>query len=294
MMTAERLPNFFVLGAMKGGTTTLNAYLQRHPEVFMSKTKEPHYYSGVTDPVLPTVRSAAEYSRLFREAKYARAIGEASASYLWSGRAADRLAVERPEAKMVIVLRDPISRAHSHYLMSVRNGIEQRTFLDALQHDWSLGDLPWGQKHLYVELGQYADQVERYLSRFGRNALFVTTSQELRESPRAVLTSICRFLGVSSDPVDGMLAVPDQYSFGMPRGRLSSGIMSSRLVRDVSRALLPWSIRQAVMNRVLLRDKSRPEMEQEAVEFLRPLFKDEPARLEAMLGRSFTQLRKDR
>lgn len=285
------LPNFFVLGAMKAGTTTLNAYLQRHPDVFMSKVKEPHHYSDVTDPVLPTVRSAEEYARLFRDARGATAIGEASASYLWSAEAARRLAAERPEARLVVVLRDPISRAHSHYLMSVRNGLESRPFPEALRHDWSLGDLPWGTKHLYVELGQYAPQVRRYLEHFGRDRLFVTTSRELRDDTRTVVEDLCRFLGVSTEPVDRMIAVPDQYAFGMPRGGMARRIMASRLVRDATRAVLPFEVRQALMNRFLLRDRSRPAIEPEAVEFLRPFYEDQPDRLESMLGRPFPQLR---
>ena len=161
------LPNFLILGAMKGGTTSLYGYLQPASGRVHVPVKEPHYFSGVTDPYLPTVRSPEAYGRLFAGAGTAKAIGEASASYLWSRRAAERIARELPAARLIAVLRDPVVRAHSHYLMAVRNGLEKRLVRRGRRgglRRWA--DREWGEKHLYVELGRVRGP-GRALSRAG-------------------------------------------------------------------------------------------------------------------------------
>ena len=130
-------PNFFIVGAPKAGTTSLYAYLSMHPEVFMPSTiKEPDYFSHKA--ILAQnlyyntthVTNLEEYLDLFSLANGEKAIGEASVSYLYYQEAARNLYDFNPEARIIIILREPVERAFSHYLMDARLGLIKATFDD--------------------------------------------------------------------------------------------------------------------------------------------------------------------
>lgn len=110
----RRQPNFFILGAPKCGTTSLACWLGQHPRVFMSPIKEPHFYSR--DLANRTVSNARRYERLFRRARSThRAVGEASTWYLFSDEAVVNIEREHPDARYIVMSRDPIDMAHSLY-----------------------------------------------------------------------------------------------------------------------------------------------------------------------------------
>ncbi len=167
-----RWPNLFLVGAAKAGTTSLYRELARHPAIYMSPMKEPHFFSQI-EPAperkafFPHVTGEDEYLALFEGATTEELLGEASTSYLWDGQAAERIKRVVPEARILIMLRDPVDRAYSQYWNDVREGIERRSFLDALVEEQRSGPGAWGVSSLHIDCGRYADQVERYLDRFG-------------------------------------------------------------------------------------------------------------------------------
>jgi len=142
----EKLPNFFIVGAAKSGTTSLYHHLCQHLDVFMSPVKEPHYFSrdvgvrsfkaddtksifanlrGYIDFILKSrfyILNFEKYKRLFSNVKNEKAIGEASVSYLVSKVAAEEIYKFNPDAKIIIILRNPVKRAFSHWLMDLRIG----------------------------------------------------------------------------------------------------------------------------------------------------------------------------
>ena len=112
-------PNFFILGAPKCGTTSLARWLGAHPEIFMSPIKEPHYFS--TDLANRSVKSRRQYDRLFRDVTDAhRAVGEASTWYLYSRDAVPAIERELPNARYIVMTRDPVQMAHSLYHHNLR------------------------------------------------------------------------------------------------------------------------------------------------------------------------------
>src|SRR5882762_10194104 len=147
------LPNFFIVGAMKAGTTSLYHYLDQHPQVYMSPIKEPCYFSSETRPenmgpefqeqALRGIRDTREdirgpmrekrlaglvvdwedYVSLFRDVKGEIAIGEASIRYLWSKMAPENIRSRITAAKIIMVLRNPADRAFSEYHHAVTNGV---------------------------------------------------------------------------------------------------------------------------------------------------------------------------
>ena len=127
-----RLPDFVVIGAARCATTSLYEYLRQHPQVFMSPEKETDYFSLgdlPQDEVPPgasryRARTRAEYEAQFALAGDARAVGEASPTYLFYSRSADRMGRVIPDAKLICVLRDPVERAYSHWALARRSGFE--------------------------------------------------------------------------------------------------------------------------------------------------------------------------
>jgi len=138
----------------------------------MSPIKEPNFFSpdALKNPHYhERVKDLDGYLRLFDGVTSEIAIGEAAATYLWD-RQSPRLIREKiPDAKLIIVLRDPVERAYSHYLAEVRLGWQGMPFLEALQADAHQAQKGWGISRLYLELGEYSEQVARYFKIFGRD-----------------------------------------------------------------------------------------------------------------------------
>ncbi|MGH7702455.1 MAG: sulfotransferase family protein, partial [Gemmatimonadales bacterium] len=209
-------PNFFIVGAMRGGTTALYEYLAQHPEVFLPRVKEPHFFSQARDRFSESVHEEASYLALFAGATRG-AVGEASASYLWSVEAPRRIRARIPGARIIILLRDPVERAHSHYLWEVRNGTESRPFYQALTEDHASPAKEWGDAHLYVDLGLYCAQVERYLKLFGADQVLLLLSRHLEGDPAMALRSVCRFLGIDGRPAETFGSAERHNPYGAPR-----------------------------------------------------------------------------
>lgn len=180
------LPNFLIIGAMKGGTTSLYHYLKAHPQVFMPQTKELHYF--VAEKNLR--RGIGWYQRQFRNADRALAVGEASPDYtkypLHQG-VPERISALIPEARLIYVIRNPLERIRSHYRHDLACGRERRP----------IGQAVPGNQH-YLAPSRYALQIEQYLKHFPPEQLLLVTSESLRNDRSAVLRRVHRFIGVGS------------------------------------------------------------------------------------------------
>ena len=183
----QTLPNFLIIGAMKGGTTSLYQYLKAHPDVFMSETKELHYF--VAEKNLR--RGTHWYERQFSKAEDAVAVGEASPDYtkypIHRG-VPERIAGLIPRARLIYVIRNPLERIRSHYLHDLARGRERRP----------IGAAVSGNDH-YIVPSMYAFQVERYLEHFPREQLLLVTSESLRHDRCAAMRRVHQFIGVDSE-----------------------------------------------------------------------------------------------
>jgi len=284
---AGRYPNFFIAGAAKAGTTSLFEYLRGSPGVYMCPIKEPHFFSpdAVKNPgTHQRVVDWDAYVRLFSGATGEIAIGEASPSYLWD-RQSPRLIRERlPDAKIIIVLRDPVDRAYSHYLADVRLGWQGMPFLEALQADADQAQKGWGISHLYVELGEYSEQVARYLETFSQDAVTVLLSDDLRRDTHRCVSEVLQFLGV---PEAGSLAgaLPVHNVFAAPRGPWARFAIQNATVRGLARRCVPAALRAWIRDIVVLRRGTKPPMSSEARVFLEEYYGPDMRRLESLLGR---------
>jgi hypothetical protein len=295
-MTREQvwaaMPTFFLIGAAKAGTTALDGYLRRHPEIFMSPVKETHYFSLLYDGRLDRY-----VTRFFRGAEPFAVRGEASTSYLTSGEvAAPRLREiygDRP-VRFVVLLRDPVARAWSHYLHRRRSQHETEEFETALAlEDERLRANPrsWAG---YYRGGQYARLLRTWLQSFGRERFLVLLTQDLAQSPDATLEALWRFLGVRPD-VRPPAPIRENEAYVPRSTALARLIWHPPLVKRPLKALLPMHRRQAVA-RFLSRWNARrgsaiPRLDPAVAERLRARYDDEIRELEALLGRPLTAWR---
>jgi len=183
----SRLPDFFIIGAMKAATTSLYLYLEHHPQIHVSHPKEPAYFIDGRD----RDRGLDWYKSLF--VTRCRLAGEASTSYSKATRFPEvpkRLREAVPEARLIYILRDPLERIVSHYLHCLREGWEKRPFEEALYHD--------GPPRLYVDASRYAFQLERYLEYFPMEQILILETERLAEEPGKTLDETCRFLGLKN------------------------------------------------------------------------------------------------
>jgi hypothetical protein len=220
------LPNFFLAGAPKAGTTSLYHYLDQHPQVYMCPIKEPCYFASEFRPehcsegrMSAAERSQRElrkyldgsmrsrrfggmvvewddYVRLFQHVRGETAIGEASAGYLWSESAAKNIHAEIPSAKILLILRNPADRAFSQYLHEVAVGGLRLTFRQLIDANLQNRSRRFSLQYPLLEFGLYHGQVTRFLELFPPRNLCIHLYDDYRADPAAMMATIFRFLGV--------------------------------------------------------------------------------------------------
>jgi hypothetical protein len=273
----DRWPDLFVVGAPRAGTTSLWQALDVHPQVFMSRLKEPHYFTSWKPLYMPHVSDRDAYLRLFSGAAEGQLRGEATPSYLAAPEAAEGIARASPEARIVVSLREPVARAYSDYLHKVRYGVEDRSFLEAVRSQAGAERV----SGRYLGASLYADSVERYLERFpGRvHVLFL---EELATDPPAELRRLFAFLGVDATPAGSGL--PARNPSGLPRNALARRLYRSPALRRGASALVPGRLQERLEG-LLLTSRGVPPLEPEARRLLDERLRPERPRLESLLGR---------
>jgi hypothetical protein len=188
-MAGPPLPNFLILGAQKCGTTTLATALRDHPGIFIPVAKEAHYFDRSEAPV-------EAYRAFFSDWSGERRIGEATPEYVYWPHAAERIKGALPDARFVVLVRNPIDRAYSAFWHGVRIGIIRTDFAQALADEPRyLARGKWGFRSL-VDRGKYLRQLQRYERFAGRERLHVELSEDLYADPFATLDRVGSFLGV--------------------------------------------------------------------------------------------------
>jgi hypothetical protein len=285
------MPNFLIIGAQKAGTTSLYYYLEQHPQVYMSPRKEPHFFEGtemdfrgpgrkirpVTDP--------GEYRALFDGASTEAAIGEASASYLYSRRSPALIRKSIPDVRLIVVLRNPADRAYSNFLHMVRVGREPVTdFSQALAEEEVRKGEGWGPLWHYGSKGYYHEQLERYFDTFGEERILAHLYEDLRSHPFEVLRRTFEFLGVDEGFVPDISR--DHNPSGLPKNpalyKLIKRLASHTTMGSSLTRLLPDRARRRVERRILSKP---PPMDPAVRRQLVGRYREDILRLEGLIGR---------
>jgi hypothetical protein len=183
----SRLPDFLIAGAPRCGSTTLYRMLDQHPSVFMARPKEIGFFNGRHwDDV-------AWYAEHFSDAGPEMAAGEATPWYLHDPVAVDQMEQTLPEARIIVILRDPVSRAYSHYWMAHNRGRAEVSFEDFIESSKVL------------DVGCYAKHLDYLTDHFARENVLVVFQEELKSDPRDLYTIVCKFIGVDGSFVPSAL-----------------------------------------------------------------------------------------
>jgi len=214
------LPDFVVIGSQKAGTTSLADYFRRHPDVFWPDRAEVHYFDWAYGRSLSWYRIWFERRSVLAEHERATGrparVGEKTPDYLVIPDAPARAKVALPDARLIVALREPVSRAYSHWSMSRRQGAETLPFDEAIAaEDARLATVDLHQrlrgthylKHGYVMRGRYADHLERWFAAFDRSQVLVYRSEDLYADPGTWLPRILDHIGVDTS-YDPGIALP--------------------------------------------------------------------------------------
>jgi hypothetical protein len=276
------------VGVAKAGTTALYHYLGEHPDVYMSPVKEPGYFATGYG-----VETWEEYLALFAGAGGAAAIGEATPRYFHDPDAPGRIAEALPGVRIVVLLRQPVERALSHYVMLANNSaaIRPEPFADFFRrhlHDvdrWHEGDL--GARGL--AMGFYAGSLARWLDRFGRDRVAVYLDDDLRRDPQATMAGLYAFLGV--DPAFR----PDlgkRYNVGqgLPRsGGVQRLVYHASGLKRLAQRVLPDGVREAARRALLrLNQGQKPALTPEERRTFTAVYREDIRRVEQLIGRDLS------
>ena len=185
-----RLPTFLIIGAMKAGTTSLAMWLRAHPDVFIPREKETHFFDVHHE------RGLDWYRARFAEAGHRRAVGEATPGYMFKEDAFSRMAGAVPDARLMAVLRNPVDRAYSHYWHRRTNARESREFGEAVAAEIAADPAEGRRWGGYLARGRYLEQLERVTERYARDALSVFLFEDLRDAQHETFAAACRFLDI--------------------------------------------------------------------------------------------------
>lgn len=281
-------PTFLVVGVAKAGTTALYHYLGEHPEVYVSPVKEPGYFASGYG-----VETWEDYLALFADAGGAKAVGEATPRYFHDPEAPDRIAAALPGVRIVVLLRQPVERALSHYVMLANSSATIRpepfaAFFRRVMDDparWHAG----GLAERGLAMGFYADSLARWLDRFGRDRVAVYLDEDLRQTPERMMAALYAFIGV--DPTYRPdLERRHNVGQGLPRsGGLQRLVFQASALKHLAQRLLPDPVRDAA-RRALLRfnQGEKPALTPDERRAFTAVYHDDIQRVERLIGRDLS------
>ena len=263
------LPNFFIVGAPKAGTTALYSYLAQHPDVFMSRLKEPQFFAGDICGNQRNVTTLSEYLHLFEDA-HALAVGEASTCYLASPRAPEQIRSFCPEARIIVMLRNPVDVMYAEHSERLFDGTESiLSFATALESQqdrrWRCGRFkgePVVRVH-YRDLVKFSEQITRFINVFGRKNICVILFDDFVKRPQVAYKGVLSFLGLPENCACTFDVVHSNR-------RVKSTALHDqlrhppRIIRQLLHNILPQSVRRTVgerLNALNIQPMPRPPLD---------------------------------
>ena len=308
------LPTFIVVGANKGGTTSIYHYLKQHKKVYLSPVKEPHFFSKDIDVNLfkrefaqnklqdidkyvngemkeefhaAFIRDIEQYKKLFSKVQDQKAVGELSTSYLFSEVAAKEIKALIPDCKIIICLRNPFDRAYSHYRMNLWTGNSNEfDFYKALVEDYDHKPKVWGNAHLYTEIGLYYQQVKRYLDLFGKDNVKIIFTEDMKKNAAQVVKELYEFIGVDSSFVpDTSTRYNEVFT---PKYKNITWFLNKSGIRPLMKRLSPQVLKN-IFVKVFYKGKGeKGEIPANAKQFMLEKFSEDISKLSVLLNKDLS------
>ncbi|NEO99850.1 MAG: sulfotransferase [Symploca sp. SIO2E9] len=311
-------PNFLIIGAAKAGTTALYHYLAQHPDIYMSRIKELNFFAfegekyncdGLADEGgmkrykglrRVSVTDPEAYQIQFKGVTNQKAIGEASPMYLYNPRTAQRIHDYKSDMRLIVILRNPVDRAHSHFAQYVLRGQDHLThFSQAIKaEDIYVPNIWWGYRH-YVRLGFYYCQLQRYFDVFSPDLIKIYLFEDLKANPTRVLQDIFQFVEVDSNLVPDTSTKHNQSLVAKNRTlhhslrNLETFLRSQSSANKLLRKLLPTQVKKLGSDwRVNLGNKNlvkgKPPLPMDVRKQLTSVYRDDILKLQDLIGRDLS------
>lgn len=204
----EKKPNFIIIGAMKAASTSLYTYIKQHPDIFMTKVKEPMFFNNfqqennynILGSKSKKSSTLEEYLAMFKDAKNEKAIGEASPAYIYNEKAPYLIKEHLPDVKIIAILRQPTDRAYSNFLHTKRADRENvNSFEQAIKIEKERISDNWSPLYHYIQKGFYSVQLKRYYNLFPKENIKVYLFEDVVKTPKETLKDIFEFLNVDEN-----------------------------------------------------------------------------------------------
>jgi hypothetical protein len=281
------LPNFIIAGVPRGGTTSLQAYLRQHPDVYICRG-EPRYFLLPEDNfagdigIRVTIHNLQDYLALFDEVIGEKAIGEKSPFYIFSEVATHRIRATIPEAKIIMVLRNPVERAYSGYWLAARNGNDVGTleeyFADLNPGIWN---------------GGYSKHLSRWYDVFPGDQLKVIIFDDLKTDSLKVYQELCQFLEIDETFVPDLTR---RNQGGAPQNQLLArfyhAVRGNRVARKLER-YVPSALHDRFTELRLKNISKPPRIPDDLAQKLGAYYRDDIVRLEDILQRNLSSWKGD-
>jgi len=282
----EKWPNLFIVGAPKAGTTSLHEYLKNIPGIFMSEVKEPYYFCKTMIPIdhyVTPIIDRKKYLALFEKSKNEKIVGESSVWYLSDPDASSLIYQQVPSAKIIILLRDPVERAFSHYLMlEGRKQFKSSSFHEQIQKEIRDG-LDYKTPNIRLNAGLYYDDIIRFLEIFGRNQVKIIIFEEFIVNTKEILNDILEFLDVSIslkkfEPQKHNPAVISKYP-------LVNEFLNISFVSKLRQKLIPEQTQRNIKKKLFKDLRNEYKMTSEDREFLKKYYNEDVKKLSTFLDK---------
>jgi hypothetical protein len=277
--------NTFIVGAPKAGTTSLHFYLNQHPEICMSSVKEPNFFSAKEVESLyyhsDIISSTNDYNSLFESDNKIK--GESSVSYLYYQQVARRIYEYNNDAKIIIMLRNPVHRLFSHYLMDKRLGLCSVS-LQEIYDNRGLHPLFFQQ---FFSLGNYSEQIKRYQDVFDKSQILILLYDDLKSDTESLVHTVFSFLGVKHRKVD--LQMKNQML--VVDNLLLSALYKLRFIRKFLRFLFPSQMVKWI-KKTFFNSKNNDTLSPSELEMISNYYEDEISNLELLIKANLSAWKK--
>lgn len=278
----------FIVGAPKSGTTSLYHYLKEHPEICMSKEKELDYFShNCVDEMKNYYKSNPitnydDYLSQFESVSGEKVFGEGSVSYLFYPNVANEIREYNSEAKIIIMLRNPIDRAYSHYLMDYKLGLVS----DSLEEVINQKEGKWSKVHYqqFIELGLYYQQVKRYIDVFGCENVHVIEYESFKNNTAGEVRKVFDFVNVDDTHLPNVVV---HNRFMMPKRLWVKKLYSLVWFRKILSRIFPEKGIRII--KAIFFEKGKPKLSLELRKKLLKIYEEDIAALEVLLKLDLSQ-----
>lgn len=282
---------------MKAATTSLYTYLKQHPDIYMSKVKEPMFFNNfkqknnyfVRGRKTKKITTLQEYKTLFNDVKDEKAIGEASPGYIYNLSAPILIKEEIPNVKIIAILRQPVSRAYSNFLHSKRANREPiEKFEDALNEEENRIKKNWSPLYHYKEKGFYFQQLKRYFGLFPKENIKILLFDEVVKNPKKACKDIFKFLQVDDSFIPNTSKKTNVS--GTPKGLFGWLIMKLRFYNLLPNIQFSKYLPNFLLKLIFNAAYSKPEKLDESLkkELTKKYYKEEILELEKLIEKDLS------